>query len=238
MNNTLLLVDDDNSIIESLTPVLKRAGFDVKTASNGIDALDKIANISPEAVILDVDMPKLDGRAVLRQLRAKDNWVPVILLTKHGDSMERTMALEEGADDYLNKPFPTHELIARVRSILRRANRGVGQLPLTAATELISEQLKFNRQSRRAYLLNEELNLTNKATLLLDYFLLHSDEVISRDRLLDSIWGWSHPAGGRTVDTRVAELRKALKDDSNSPTYIETIPGEGYRWIGHVTAQH
>jgi DNA-binding response OmpR family regulator len=187
---------------------------------------------SPDLIILDVLMPVIDGREVLRTLRKEDNWIPIILLTQVGESSERAMALEEGADDYLNKPFDPHELVARINAVLRRARPG--EPPLSASWKLASGDLVFDRRSRRAYVREEEIALTPKALALLEYLLTHPDELVTRDRLLDVVWGWDYPVGTRAVDTRVAELRRALEDDPSTPSYIETIPGQGYRYIAIV----
>lgn len=228
----VLLVDDETAITENLAPFLERSGFSVVVASNGEEALEKIESVNPDLVILDVLMPVMDGREVLRTIRRDDNWIPIILLTQVGESSERAMALEEGADDYLNKPFDPHELVARMRAVLRRARPG--QPPLSASWKLASGELEFDRRSRRVYLKGQEMSLTPKAVSLLEYLLTHPDELVSRDRLLDVVWGWDYPVGTRAVDTRVAELRKALDDNPADPQYIETIPGQGYRFIAVV----
>lgn len=228
----ILIVDDELSIVESLAHILQGLGFHVATAVDGVDGLEQTSNFIPDLIILDVDMPRLDGRSVLRQLRKANNWVPVILLTKVGSSVDRTFALEEGADDYLHKPFDVHELIARIKAILRRAN--LGKKSLASSNILTTGHLEFNRLSRRIHFQGTELHLTPKAVSLLEYFLLHPDEVISRDRLLDILWGWTSPAGTRSVDSRIYELRKALNDDPDHAKYIETVPAQGYRFIGEV----
>ena len=233
-SSKVLLVDDEPDITTNLAPVLQRSGFVVDTAADGVEALEKAAGFAPDIIILDVDMPRLDGRSVLRKLRQQDNWVPIILLTKLGESIERTLALEEGADDYLNKPFETHELMARMKAILRRTQRG--QKPLSSAQKLVSGSLTLDRLSRRVMLDDQELSLTPKAVSLLEYFLMHPDELMTRDRLLDAIWGWAYPTGTRTVDTRIAELRNALNDDAAAPSYIETVSGQGYRYVAEVQA--
>lgn len=230
----VLLVDDESAITTNLAPFLERAGFQVAVAADGEEALHQISSFGPDLIILDVLMPKLDGRQVLRRLRQSDNWTPVILLTRVGESTERAMALEEGADDYLNKPFDPHELVARMRAVLRRARPG--QPPLATAQRLTSGELVMDRQARRVYVASEEVNLTPKAMALLEYLMTHPDELLTRDRLLDAVWGWDYPAGTRTVDTRIAELRRVLGDDPNTPIYIETVPGQGYRFIAPVEA--
>jgi DNA-binding response OmpR family regulator len=228
----ILLVDDEAAIIENLAPFLERSGFEVKTAPNGEEALVAIQSESPELVLSDVLMPKMDGRELLRSLRRADNWIPVILLTQVGEAFERAMALEEGADDYINKPFEPHELVARIRAVLRRAKPG--KPPLAAAWQLTCSDLSFDRRARRAYLSSEEIFLTPKALILLEYLMTHPDELVTRERLLDVVWGWDYPVGSRAVDTRIAELRRALGDDASKPRYIETVPGQGYRFAADV----
>jgi DNA-binding response OmpR family regulator len=176
----ILLVDDEQAITANLSPFLERSGFILTVAADGEAALAQVPSFAPDLIVLDILMPRLDGRETLRRLRQAGDWTPVILLTQVGESTERAMALEEGADDYLNKPFDPHELVARMRAVLRRAR--AGQPPL------------------------------------------------------DAVWGWDYPTGTRTVDTRIAELRRVLDDDPASPRYVETVPGQGYRFVGEVEA--
>jgi DNA-binding response OmpR family regulator len=228
----ILVVDDDSGIRDSLSAFLRRSGFEVYTANDGQHALDDLEHYQVDLLILDVLMPRLDGRETLRRLRQSENWVPVILLTQVGEATERAMALEEGADDYLNKPFEPHELVARIRAVLRRASKGVP--PLTSAWVLKSGDLRLNRSSRRVSLAGEEIILTPKALLLLEYLMTHPDELISRERLLDVVWGWEQAVATRAVDARIAELRRVLHDQPDQPAYIETVPGFGYRFIAIV----
>jgi DNA-binding response OmpR family regulator len=230
----ILLVDDEEAITSNLAPFLERAGFIVEVAGDGEEALGRVANFAPDLIVLDVLMPKLDGREVCRRLRAAGNWTPIIMLTQVGSPAERAMSLEEGADDYLNKPFDPYELVARIRAVLRRARPGVP--PLSAARRLVCGSLVLDRPARRALLAGRELPLTPKSVAVLDYLMTHPDEVISRERLLDAVWGWDYPTGTRAVDVRIAELRKALGDDPAQPRYIETVPGQGYRFVGTVEA--
>jgi DNA-binding response OmpR family regulator len=228
----VLLVDDEHAITDNLAPFLERSGFTAMVASNGEEALQVVEGTEPDLIILDVLMPRLDGREVLRRLRRSGSWIPIILLTQVGEASERAMALEEGADDYLNKPFDPHELVARMRAVLRRAQPG--QPPLSAAWKLICDDVVLDRRSRRVNLKDQELSLTPKALVLLEYLMTHPDELVSRERLLDVVWGWDYPVGTRAVDTRIAELRRVLDDDPSQPRYIETLPGQGYRFVGKV----
>ena len=230
----ILLVDDEEAITANLSPFLERSGFRVTVAANGEQALHEVQETGPDLVVMDVLMPKMDGREALRRLRRMDNWTPIILLTQVGESIERAMALEEGADDYLNKPFDPHELVARIRAVLRRSRSG--RRPLSAAWRLSCGPLTLDRRSRRAYLKDQELVLTPKALALLEFLMTHPDEPVTRDRLLDAVWGWDYPAGTRAVDSRIAELRRALGDDPADPRFIETIPGQGYRFAADVEA--
>ena len=230
----ILLVDDEEDITANLSPFLERSGFQVSVAANGEEALQKVQETEPDLVVMDVLMPKMNGREALRRLRQMDNWTPVILLTQVGESIERAMALEEGADDYLNKPYDPHELVARMRAVLRRSRSG--RRPLSAAWRLICGPLSVDRRSRRIYLDEKELTLTPKAIVLLEYLMTHPDELVTRDRLLDAVWGWDYPAGTRAVDSRIAELRRALGDEAANPNFIETVAGQGYRFIADVEA--
>jgi DNA-binding response OmpR family regulator len=235
MSHQILLVDDERAITDNLAPFLERSGFDVIVAGNGEEALNQVNALEPDLIVLDVLMPKLDGREVLRRLRQGGDWTPIILLTQVGEAFERAMALEEGADDYLNKPFDPHELAARIKAVLRRARPG--QPPLAAAWKLTCGPLTMDRRARRAFLDDVELTLTPKALALLEYLITHPDELVTRERLLDVVWGWDYPVGTRAVDTRIAELRRALEDDPAHPRFIETIPGQGYRFAADVEVE-
>lgn len=226
---TLLLVDDDTMIIESLGSLLERSGFHMLAALNGEDALRKAQAHHPDVIVMDVLMPRMNGREVLRRMRKLNIWIPTILLTQVGEASERADALEEGADDYLNKPFHSQELLARIHAVLRRVHQ-VGQ-SLFSARRLVSLELILDRQSRRVFLAEESLNLTPKAIAVLEYLMTHPEEAVSREELLRSVWGWQYPTGTRAVDTRVNELRRALNDDAASPRFIQTLTGEGYIFI-------
>jgi len=232
MSSRVLLVDDERSFLDVLTPFLERAGFLVEAVQDGEMALRRIAEAAPDVIVLDVMMPHVDGREVCRRLRMAGNWTPIIMLTQVGGPTERAMSLEEGADDYINKPFDPGELVARIHAVLRRAQ--VGQRPPASANRLASGDLLIDRQAHRAWLVGQEVPLKAKAFAVLEYLMLHAGEVISRERLLDDVWGWDEALMSRTVDVRIAELRRYLGDDADRPRFIETVPGAGYRFVGPV----
>jgi DNA-binding response OmpR family regulator len=231
----ILLIDDETAITDQLGPFLERSGFDVRIAADGEAGYAALKAHAPSLIVMDVMMPRLNGRDLLRRLRAEANWTPVIMLTQVGESGERSMALGEGADDYLNKPFDPNELVARINAILRRAQRGAKSL--NASNTLRSGDLVLDRGARIARVAGNDALLTPKAVAVLEYMMLHPNELLTRERLLDAVWGWEHPAGTRTVDTRIAEIRRALNDDPDQPRYIETAPAQGYRFVGDISGE-
>jgi DNA-binding response OmpR family regulator len=234
----ILLVDDDPAITTNLAQILERAGYTVSVASDGEEALRKAAGLAPDLIILDILMPKLDGRAVLRRLRSEGNMTPVILFSEVGDEDERAQALgNEGADDYLNKlnkPFKSNELIARIKAVLRRAQ--AGQQPLSIAKRLVCGDLTLDRTKHRVWLGERQLNLTSLEFRLLDFFMTNPDQVLTRSQILDNVWPQGEDPYERTVDQRIRRLRDKLDDDPSNPRFIKTEPSDGYRFIGQVRA--
>lgn len=229
----VLLVDDETAITDSLAPFLRRTGFEVEVASDGESALARALGGAQDMIVLDILLPRLDGREVLRRLRAEGRSTPVILLTQVGESGERAMALGEGADDYLNKPFDPHELVARIGAVLRRGFPEAG-LPLAGSTRLRSGSIELDRSSQRVFRDGREVQLTPRATTLLAYLMTHPDELMTRERLLEAVWGWAFQTSTRSVDTRIAELRRLLERSPADPTLITTVPGMGYRFSAPV----
>jgi len=230
----VLVVDDEDAIRTGLTAALRRARFNVLEASNGEQALALVEAHHPDVIVLDILMPEMDGREVCRRLRRAGNWTPVIMLTQISATGEKISSLEEGADDYLNKPFDSYELIARIRALLRR--QMVSGRPAQLAPVLVSGRLHLERESQRLWLDGEEIVLSNKAFGVLAHLMSRPHAVVPREQLLDQVWGWDDPTGMRTVDVRIAEIRRKLGDTATEPEFIETVPGEGYRFIGDVKA--
>jgi len=236
----LLIVDDETDLVAELQPMLERSGYAVITATNGMDALARIAHDAPDLVVLDVLMPRMDGRDVVRRLRQQDNWTPVILLTQVNTAPERVLSPQEGADDYINKPFEPLELLARIEAVLRRTNRNAVSATAVSAAHarrLRSGELLLDRTARRVILAGREVNLTMRAFDLLAHLMRNAGDSIARDRLLDEVWGWRYSVSTRAVDIRIAEIRKVLGDDPSQPRYIETVTGHGYRFIPTVQAE-
>jgi DNA-binding response OmpR family regulator len=228
----ILLVDDELEVLLSLEGMLERNGFRVLTARSGEEALHKVQTFAPDLVLLDIKMPGMSGRAVLRELRQDGDWPPVIMLTQVQGADERSMTLDEGADDYVNKPCDAKELVSRIRAVLRRCEPGAATF--ARAHEVRCGDVRLDRRRRRAYLKGRELSLGPKAFGLLEYLMLHPGEVCTREQLLDEVWGWDYPSGPRTVDSHIADLRRALRDHAGRPRYVETAVGQGYRFLGKV----
>lgn len=233
---SVLLVDDEQDILSALGGYLRRSGLEVLTATDGAAALKVLEQHPVQVIVSDVMMPFLDGRALLRTLRERNDWTPVILLTVVGEADERSAALDEGADDYLNKPFAPQELLSRIRALLRRIQSATQTL--TNAEILLAEHgsqtLKLDRSARRVWNADTEITLTPKALTLLEYLMSRPEEIHSRERLLETLWGFEFAVSTRAVDHRIAEIRKAFSDDAAAPTLIQTVPGQGYRFAGQV----
>lgn len=231
----LMIVDDEVDLLAELKPLMERSGYEVISAINGEQALELVASTKPDLIVLDMLMPRVDGRNVLRRLRESGNWTPVILLTKVNAPVERIMSLQEGADDYLNKPFDPLELVARVQAVLRRTQRD--SMPLSSFRYLISDKLELDRQGRQVQYGGKVLNLTSRAVGVLEFLMLNPHEIVLRERLLDEVWGWGATLETRAVDMRIVEIRKALEEVSGQTTFIETIIGRGYRFLMNVTGK-
>jgi len=220
---TILVVDDERHIVELAQMYLEQAGFIVASASDGQEALIRARYLHPVLVVLDLMLPGLDGWEVCRRLRAESD-IPIIMLTARTDDVDRIVGLELGADDYVTKPFNPRELVARVRAVLRRYQKSV-RPDLAVAVG----QLKIDPASREAHLGGEALGLRPKEFDLLLALAEHQGLVMSREKLLDLVWGYDFPGQTRTVDAHVSHLRARLV---GSDVSIETLRGIGYKLVG------
>ncbi len=233
MTDKILLVDDDATLVETLAFNLRNAGYRVVTAANGALALERAQVEQPDLVILDLMLPELDGLTVCRSLRQTSD-VPILMLTARTGELDKIVGLESGADDYLTKPFSLGELQARIRALLRRAG------PRQRDDELRSgdpstgsgQVLTLSLVSRRAFLGEKELPLTPREFSLLAELMRHQGAVLTRDLLLNRIWGYDFYGDTRTVDVHVRWLREKIETDPSNPVRIVTMRGIGYRFEG------
>jgi DNA-binding response OmpR family regulator len=224
----IMVVEDDETLVEVVSRYLAREGFEVTSVGDGRDALDAALSDPPDLMILDIMLPGMDGLEVCRRLRAKVA-TPIVMLTALGEENDRVMGLNLGADDYVTKPFSPRELIARVKSVLRRA-----QGPLSAAsdelrTPLRAKHLEIDLQAHEARIDDFPLVLTSREFELLVHLMLHPRQVFSREDLLEHVWGYSI-GDVSTVTVHVRRLREKVERDPSNPELIQTVWGLGYRF--------
>lgn len=226
MGARVLIVEDELHLVRLLRGYLEREGFEVGEAADGPAGLEAIRATQPEVVILDWMLPGMDGVEVLRRMR-KFSEAYVVMLTARSEESDKIVGLSGGADDYLTKPFSAGELVARVRAVLRRS-RGSGEY----ARELPQRvgDLVVDRDARKAHLGEEELDLTAREFDVLSALASRPGSVFHRERLLDAVWGPDHFGGGHVVEVHVANLRRKLGESADSPRYVETVRGVGYRF--------
>jgi len=229
MAEKILVIDDDVSLNELLTTYLSGFGFQVDSESNPSEALEHIRREPVHLVILDVMMPGMDGFSVLKKIR-EFSIIPVIMLTACGDLTDRVVGLELGADDYLAKPFEPRELLARVRSVLRRYDGSqTGRTSSENTTEL---GLSLMPERKQAFLKGLALDLTTQEFDFLELLVAHRGRVLSRDFIMDRLKGYEWEAYDRSIDIAVSRLRAKLGDNSSQPEFIKTVRGAGYMFIG------
>ncbi len=219
---TVLVVDDEPAIRELVSLYLTQGGFKVATAGAGEEGLQLARQQRPSLVVLDIMLPGMDGLEVLRQLRKLSD-VPVLMLTARGDDVDRIVGLEVGADDYLPKPFNPRELVARVRAVLRRAQAGTAERTLLRAGDL-----EVDRKRREARVNGQLIELRAKEFDLLAAFAENPGIVLTRDQLLENVWGYDYAGETRTVDVHVNHLRQKL---TGAYAQIQTVRGVGYRLV-------
>ncbi len=227
-SKTILVVDDEANIRDLARLYLEKEGYQVIIATNGRQALDQVRHDEPDLVVLDLMLPEVDGWEVCRRLRATGN-LPIIMLTARDDDVDKIVGLELGADDYLTKPFNPRELVARVRSVLRRSDPAVSQ-PTEAVRQVAN--VRVDPLRHEVTISGERANLRAKEFDLLLALMDHANMVLSRERLLDLAWGYEYYGTTRTVDVHVAQLREKLK---GSDLIIETVWGKGYKLVNTTT---
>ncbi len=221
----ILIVDDEPEMIRGLEDNLHFEGYQTITASDGERGLALALSEAPDLIVLDLMMPGLSGWDVCRTLRQKGLDIPVIMLTARGEEVDQVRGLEMGADDYVTKPFSLRELLARIRAVLRRPG------PRQKFEAFTFGDVRLQLRTRQLFKAGREVRLTRKEFELLRYLVEHRDEVLTRDRLLNEVWGYEQFPTTRTVDTHVLRLRQKFETDPEHPAYIVTVHGQGYRFV-------
>lgn len=215
----VLVVEDEKAISDLLRLYISREGFGVHVASDGRSALTAARTMHPVAIVLDVGLPEIDGTEVCRQLRSEGNWVPILFCTARDDEVDRVLGLELGADDYITKPFSPREVVARIKSVVRRASLvSADEAPLTVGA------VSVDLVTRRVSVGGQPVSLTATEFDLLAHLMQHPGRVYTREHLLSEVWGYAAVVGTRTVDVHVAQVRAKLGEASP----IRTVRGVGY----------
>jgi len=220
----ILIVDDEPEIVRGLEDNLRFEGYQIASATNGQDTLALAQSDAPDLILLDIMMPRMSGWDVCRALREKGIEAPIIMLTARGEEVDRVRGLELGADDYVTKPFSLRELLARVRAVLRRPG------PRNRFEEFTFGDVRIRPRVRQVFKAGEEIRLTRKEFDLLVFLVAHRGEVLTRERLLDEVWGYERFPTTRTVDTHILRLRKKFEADADQPVWILTLHGHGYKF--------
>ena len=236
MKQVILTVDDEIHILELLGFNLEINGYEVRKAETGEDALKILESEHVDLVLLDRMLPGIDGIEVLKRIRAnkKIQNLPVIMLTAKTEEFDKVIGLEMGADDYLGKPFGIHELMARVKAVLRRVKPAAAQEPEekeTAEEKLIIDKLVINYTTRVVTVDGVEVELSLKEFELLYLLAGNCNHVYSRDALLERVWGYDYLGETRTIDVHIRNLRKKIEEDPDNPVHIKTVRGIGYKFV-------
>ncbi|ATD30026.1 response regulator transcription factor [Macrococcoides bohemicum] len=229
MSQKVLVVDDEQSIVTLLQYNLQQSGFEVVTAYDGEEGLEKIFSEKPDIVVLDLMLPKMDGVEVCKSVRNEKNQVPILMLTAKDDEFDKVLGLELGADDYMTKPFSPREVIARIKAILRRTNTIKTVEDEKDNKEIIIGKIKVLPEHFEAYRNDELLDLTPKEFELLIYLIERQGRVITREHMLNSVWNYEFAGDSRIVDVHISHLREKLEDNPKQPQYIKTVRGLGYK---------
>jgi DNA-binding response OmpR family regulator len=223
----ILIVEDEPNMVAGLRDNFEFEGHQVITAGDGVAGLERAIAESPDLVILDVMMPRMSGLDVCKQLKSKRPSIPIIMLTARGQEVDKVVGLELGADDYVTKPFSIRELLARVKAVLRRAKIGP-----KAEEKYSFGEVEVNLRSCQVTRKGLALDFSSKEFELLKYFLIHPGETLSRDKLLEDVWGYDRFPTTRTVDAHIVRLRQKVEPKPEEPRFILTVHGTGYKFVG------
>ncbi len=223
----ILIVEDEPAMVAGLRDNFEFEGYEVISAGDGVAGLEQALSNDPDLVVLDVMMPRMSGLDVCKQLKAKRPALPIIMLTARGQEIDKVVGLELGADDYVTKPFSIRELMARVKAVLRRASTQTGAMDVYRFSDV-----EVNIRSNEVQRGGAPIDLSAKEFALLSYFISHPAETLSRDRLLDAVWGYENYPNTRTVDTHIVHLRQKLEPNPEEPRFILTVHGSGYKFVG------
>lgn len=223
----ILIVEDEPAMVQGLRDNFEFEGYEVISAEDGVAGLERALSDDPDLVVLDVMMPRMSGLDVCKQLKSKRPGLPIIMLTARGQEIDKVVGLELGADDYVTKPFSIRELMARVKAVMRRVSP---QAPVAEVYRF--SDVEVNVRSNEVIRGGKPVDLSAKEFALLAYFVAHPAETLSRDRLLDAVWGYENYPNTRTVDTHIVHLRQKLEPNPEEPRFILTIHGTGYKFVG------
>jgi two-component system alkaline phosphatase synthesis response regulator PhoP len=223
---TILIVEDEPNMVAGLRDNFEFEGYKVITAPDGVAGLERALSEAPDLVILDVMMPRMSGLDVCRQLKSKRPSIPIIMLTARGQEVDKVVGLELGADDYVTKPFSIRELLARVKAVLRRS-----QILPKEYERFSFGDVEVNLRSCQVWRAGKVVEFSSKEFELLKYFLFHPGEALSRDRLLEEVWGYERFPTTRTVDTHIVRLRQKIEPKPEEPRFILTVHGTGYKFV-------
>jgi DNA-binding response OmpR family regulator len=228
MMKRILVVEDEPDMQSGIKDNLEFEGYEVDTASDGKEGLQKILSNNFDLVLLDVMLPHISGFDVCKKARHENNETPIIFLTAKGEEIDKVIGLESGGDDYLTKPFSLRELLARVKAVLRRTEK----LAAVASSQLIEiGKLTVDFSTFTASVEGRQVKMTSKEFEILQYLLKHKNATISRDSLLDNVWGYDFQPTARTIDNFILKLRQKIEDNPNDPQIIITVHGMGYRLV-------
>jgi two-component system response regulator RegX3 len=227
--NTVLVVEDEESFIEALVVGLKREGFRVKVARDGVEALELFDASRPDLVLLDVMLPRMSGIDVCREIRSRGSRVPIIMVTAKGSEIDTVVGLEVGADDYVTKPYRLRELVARMRAVMRRTPSEDALLATTGDAIAVGD-VALDPMRHEVRVRGDEVALPLKEFELLELLLDNAGRVLTRDTLIDRVWGPHYVGDTKTLDVHIKRLRTKVEDDPSHPTRITTIRGLGYRY--------